>query len=38
MGGFGWFKIFAKACDLVSLGIIAWMVALHWSRVCDYSC
>ena len=31
-------KIFAKAGDLGSLGMIAWVVVLHWVRVCDYSC
>ena len=31
-------KIFAKACDLGSLGMVAWVVFLHWMRVCDYFC
>ena len=31
-------KIFAKACDLCSLGMIALVIVLHWVRVCDYSC
>ena len=31
------YKIFAKACDLGSLGMIVWVVVLHWVRVCDYS-
>ena len=38
MVGFGWCKSFAKACDLGSLGVIAWVVVLIWLRVCDYSC
>ena len=29
-------KIFAKASDLGSLGMIIWVVVLHWVRVCDY--
>ena len=37
-GGFGWWKIFARACHLGSLGMIAWVVVLHWLRVCDYPC
>ena len=28
---------FAKACDLHSAGMIAWVVVLHWLRLCDYS-
>ena len=35
-GGFWWCKNFAKACDLGSVGMIAWVVVLHWLRVCDY--
>ena len=31
-------KIFAKACDLGSIGMIMWVVVLHWVRVYDYSC
>ena len=31
-------KIFAKACVLGSIGMIMWVVVLHWLRVCDYSC
>ena len=31
-------KIFAKACDLDSLGMIMWVVVLHWVRVCNYPC
>ena len=31
------YKIFAKACDLGSLGMIVWVVVLHWVRVCYYS-
>ena len=32
-------KIFAKACDLGSIGMmIMWVAVLHWVRVCDYSC
>ena len=31
-------KIFAKACDLDSLGMMVWLVVLRWVRVCDYSC
>ena len=27
-----------KACDLGSIGMIMWVVVLHWVRVCDYSC
>ena len=27
-----------KACDLGSIGMIMWVVLLHWVRVCDYSC
>ena len=38
MEGFGWCKMFGKACDLGSLDMIAWVVVLHWLRVCDYSC
>ena len=30
-------KIFAKACDLCSLGMITCVVVLHWVEVCDYS-
>ena len=32
------FKIFAMACDLSSIGMIVWVVVLHWVKVCDYSC
>ena len=31
------YKIFAKACDLGSIGMIMWVVVLHWVRVCVYS-
>ena len=31
------YKIFTKACDLGSLGMITWVVVLQWVRVCDYS-
>ena len=31
------YKIFTKACDLGTLGMITWVVVLHWVRVCDYS-
>ena len=31
-------KIFAKACDLGSLGVIVCVAVLHWVRVRDYSC
>ena len=31
-------KIFVKACDLCSLGMLTWVIVLHWVRVRDYSC
>ena len=30
-------QVFAKACDLGSVGMIAWVVVLNWFRVCNYS-
>ena len=32
------YKIFAKACDVGSIGMIMWVVVLHWVRVRNYSC
>ena len=27
-----------KTSDLGSIGMIMWVVVLHWVRICDYSC